>query len=130
MIEIKQKITDKVLIVVKSENLRYADLSYANLSDADLSDANLRGADLSGADLRGADLSGADLRGAKGFIQWQSPQGEKRICCSVKHDKCIMHQLGCFWGNTNEAIKAIREKYGDDSMYEQLLALNAKALEI
>jgi hypothetical protein len=26
------------------------------------------------------------------------------------------------------AIKAIRKKYGNDSMYEQLLVLNAKAL--
>jgi hypothetical protein len=39
-----------------------------------------------------------------------------------------MHKLGCFWGNTDEAVKAIREKYGDDSLYEQLLLLNTKAL--
>jgi hypothetical protein len=41
-----------------------------------------------------------------------------------------MHKLGCFWGTTEQAIKAIRKKYGNDSMYEQLLVLNTQALEV
>ncbi len=45
-------------------DLRGADLKGADLLGADLWDANLRGADLWGANLRGADLLGADLRGA------------------------------------------------------------------
>ena len=49
-------------------NLSGADLSRANLSRADLSRANLSRADLSGADLSGANLSGADLRWAD--LRW------------------------------------------------------------
>ena len=85
-IEIKHKITGKVLLKVEAEslvkvdlswaNLREADLSgvdlsganlsWANLSGADLREANLSWANLREADLRGADLSGVDLSGAKG----------------------------------------------------------------
>jgi uncharacterized protein YjbI with pentapeptide repeats len=118
--------------------LRCADLCGTNLRCADLKDADLRGADLRGAylsranlwgaDLRCADLSTADLSRATYISQWQAPQGVRRTCYSVKHDKCVMHKLGCFWGTTEQAIKAIRKKYGNDSMYEQLLVLNAKAL--
>ena len=115
-------------------NLRGANLRGADLTGADLSNANLRGANLIGANLIGADLSDADLTGAElayvvGIMQWQSPLDIKRICYSVKHSDCVMHQIGCFWGNTEEAVQAIREKYGEDSMYEQLLLLNTKALE-
>jgi hypothetical protein len=111
-----------------------ADLSGADLSDANLIGVNLRGADLEdanlyGANLNDADLENADLRCAKGIIHWQSPVGIKRTCYSVKHDNCVMHKLGCFYGNTEKAVTAIRKKYGDNSMYEQLLLLNAKALQ-
>jgi hypothetical protein len=159
MIEIKHRFTDKVLYTVDGDTLRGADLRGAYLTGADLTGAylrgaGLRGADLAGADLRGANLedadlrgaslidanlidanlidaylAGADLRGAKSILQWQAPQGQKRICYSVKHADRVMHKLGCFWGDTDKSIKAIREKYGDNSMYEQLLVLNAKALE-
>ena len=50
-IEIKHKITGKVLLKVEAESLVKVDLSWANLREADL---------------RGADLSGVDLSGAKG----------------------------------------------------------------
>ena len=110
--------------------LRCADLKGADLSDADLCGANLSCADLKGADLKGADLSAADLSRATYILQWQAPQGVRRTCYSVKHDKCVMHKLGCFWGTTEQAIKAIRKKYGNDSMYEQLLVLNTQALEV
>jgi uncharacterized protein YjbI with pentapeptide repeats len=73
-IEIKHRISGKVLFTTVAEtlrdaDLRDADLSYADLRGTDLRGANLRGADLSyadlrGANLRGADLSYADLRGA------------------------------------------------------------------
>lgn len=136
-------------------NLQGADLCGANLERANLSGANLCGANLWGADLRranlqaadlwctdlwcadlryaylkGANLKGAYLKGANYILQWQSPQGFQRTCYSVKHDDCVMHKLGCFWGNTEQAIEAIREKYGNDSMYENLLVLNAQALEV
>ena len=105
--------------IEKGANLRYASLRYADL----------QGADLRGADLRDADLHGADLQGAKGAMQWQAPVGIKRICFSVKHDECVMHKLGCFWGDTEKAVTAIREKYGEDSLYEVFLLLQVKALE-
>ena len=61
MIEIKHRITEKVLFTVTGT------LFGANLRGANLFRANLRGADLSGANLSGANLSGADLSGANLF---------------------------------------------------------------
>jgi hypothetical protein len=139
---------------LRGANLRYADLRYANLNDADLRGANLRyaylndaylhganlcyadlryanlgGANLGGANLHGADLQGAVFYGAKGIIQWQAPQGERRICYSVKYDDCVMHKLGCFWRATDEAVKAIRKKYGAGSLYEKFLSMQVEGLE-
>ena len=111
-------------------NLQGANLERANLQGVNLWGANLFGANLWGANLRYAYLKGANLKGANYILQWQSPQGFQRTCYSVKHDDCVMHKLGCFWGTTEQAIEAIREKYGNDSMYEQLLVLNAQALEV
>jgi hypothetical protein len=110
----------------------------ANLAGAYLRDANLRGVNLGGAYLRCANFHGADLsdaylgdanfHGAGGLLQWQTPQGEKRICYSVKHNDCVMHRLGCFWGTTDEAVEAIRNKYGMGSLYEQFLLMQVQAL--
>jgi hypothetical protein len=111
-------------------NLRDANLIYTDLRDAILRCADLSGANLNGANLRGADLSGVNLSGAMGIMQWQAPQGEKRTCYSVKHANCVMHKLGCFWGDTDEAIKAIIKKYGENSLYEEFLLMQVKALEI
>lgn len=71
----------------------------------------------------------ADFHGVRGLLQWQAPQGERRICYSVKHDDCVMHKLGCFWGATDEAVEAIRKKYGDNSLYEKFLLMQVEALE-
>ena len=110
-----------------------AHLHGANLEGADLKGAYLYGANLAGAYLKGAylydaDLAGAHLHGARGILQWQSPQGEKRICYSVKAEDCVMHKLGCFWGATDEAVEAIRKKYGEGSLYEKFLLMQAEAL--
>mgnify|MGYP000553505755 CR=1 FL=1 len=88
----------------------------------------LVGANLSDADLRGADLSAANLRGAKNILQWQSPLGEKRICYSVKHSDCVMHQLGCHWGDTQSTVDAIIKRYGENSLYERYVWLADSAL--
>ena len=114
---------------LEGANLRYANLYGANLYGAYLTGANLYGAYLEGANLEGANLEGANLVGATGILQWQSPQGLKRICYSVKHDDCVMHKLSCFWGTTDEAVEAIRKKYGEGSLYEQFLLMQAEALE-
>ena len=110
-------------------NLRYADLSDADLRYAYLRNANLHGADLHGAYLHIAYLHGANVSDARGLLQWQAPQGEKRICYSVKYDDCVMHKLGCFWGATDKAVKAIRKKYGEDSFYQKFLLMQVEALE-
>jgi hypothetical protein len=115
---------------LKGANLKGANLSGANLIGACLGNADLSGANLENADLVYADLQNANLYNTKGFIQWQSPVGIRRICYTFKEDGCVMHKLGCFYGNTEKAVTAIRKKYGDGSMYEQLLLLNAKALEV
>ena len=62
MIQVKHKVTDRILLEV--ESLSDADLSGADLSDADLRSANLRYAGLRDAGLRNADLRNADLRDA------------------------------------------------------------------
>jgi len=79
MIEIKHRVTKKVLVrdeeaetlrdaviraVANRVDLRSAYLRSAYLSGADLSGAYLRSADLRSADLSGADLRSADLRSA------------------------------------------------------------------
>ena len=92
--------------------------------------ANIRHAHLRFAEFRGEDSVGVDSTDIKTVMQWQTPHGEKRICYSIKHGNCVVHQLGCFVGTTEEAIEAIRQKYGSGSMYEQLLVLNTKALEV
>ena len=67
--EIKHKITNKVLLTIEGDslqgaNLQGANLQGANLQWANLQWANLRGANLQGANLRGANLQWANLRGA------------------------------------------------------------------
>ena len=115
--------------VFHGANLSDAYLGGANFSGVNLRYANLGGADLRGANLRYADLQGTVFYGAKGIIQWQAPQGEKRICYSIKYDDCVMHKLGCFWGATDEAVKAIRKKYGAGSLYEKFLLMQVEGLE-
>ena len=110
-------------------NLSGADLSFANLYSADLSLANLSGAklfgaNLSGADLCGADLSGANLSGATGIISFGSIGNERRIGYAYICDNNVHVRLGCFSGDFNEAIEAIREKYGENSDYEALVRFN------
>lgn len=81
------------------------------------------------ADLLEAALRGANLQGVAGAIQWQAPQGCKRICLSVVHGDKVMHKIGCFWGDTDEAAAAIIKNYGENSIYEKIMRLNAEALK-
>lgn len=70
--EIRERMTGRVLWRVDGETLAGADLSNANLCRADLSRADLTGANLWRANLLNADLSGANLSGAVllGAILW------------------------------------------------------------
>ena len=84
--EIKHKLTNKVLLTIEGGRLQSA-----NLRGADLQSANLRGADLQGANLRGADLQGANLRGA------DLPTDVIRIN-GMRWDVTILHgymRIGC-----------------------------------
>ena len=125
-------------------DLRDADLSYADLEDSYLSYVNLSGADLSYADLNGADLCrtvfrganlsdvdlrGADLHAAKGISSFYPVGSRRRTGYAVKHANCIMIQLGCFWGSSEEAIRKVSEKYGADSSYVDFIKAAVKTLK-
>ena len=120
-------------------DLRGADLSDADLSDADLSRADLRGSDLSGADLSGADLYKAnlsdanlykvELSGAQNITSFGPVGKSRRIGYAVKYDNYIMIQLGCFWDTSDEAIKQVSKKYGEDSGYVLMIKAACKCLE-
>ena len=103
-------------------NLSGANLSGANLSGANLSGAYLRGADLSGVDLSGAYLSGVDLSGVENIKSFQCGV-HNRVSYAVKYKNETMFKIGCFWGNTEEAIAKVKEKYGEDSDYEKLIRI-------
>ena len=121
--EIKNRYTGEVIFSGDYETMRLC-------IEAALSDGkNLRGSDLRGSDLRGSDLSGSDLSGVSGAVQWQAPGGCKRICISVAHGDKVMHKIGCFWGDTDEAAAAIIKEYGENSLYEKIMRLNAEALK-
>ena len=83
-------------------------------------EANLRGANLQGADLRGANIWGADLYRATGIRAFRA--GEyNRLCFTYIYNNEQRYQLGCFNGNYEETVKAIRKKYGNDSQYERIV---------
>ena len=110
---------------LRGANLYGANLYGANLYGADLRGANLYGANLYGADLRGANLYGANLYGAnlygaKGVASF-GPIGDERRVCFTYINNGVQTRLGRFNGDHNEAIEAIRAKYGEHSTYELML---------
>jgi hypothetical protein len=100
-------------------DLTWTNLEGANLTRADLSDADLTNANLTGVNLGGANLYGANLTEATGIVSFGPVGYRKRIGLAVKHDDTVYVQLGCFWGTQDEAVKAIRAKYGEKSIYER-----------
>lgn len=112
-----------------SVHLYGANLRGANLSGAKLISADLRSVDLFGINLSGADLSGAYLSGAKNIYTFGPVGKNNRIAYAVKHDNCVMVQLGCFWGTSDQAIDAIRNKYGENSSYESQIKLAVRILQ-
>ena len=46
-----------------------------------------------------------------------------RVSYAVKYKNETMFKIGCFWGNTEEAIAKVKEKYGEDSDYEKLIRI-------
>ena len=114
-IEIKNRITGKVLFEYKSENnnIKKTVIKAVNRG------ADLRGAYLTGADLRGADLTGAYLRGADNIkITVKKTQvftGIYKYLCMpiIDENNKEFIRLGCytrlvsdwendFWNNDNE----------------------------
>ena len=77
---------------------------------------------IANAIMLGANLSGADLRGAENIKSFQC--GEyNRVSYAIKYKNETMFKIGCFWGNTEEAIAKVKEKYGEDSDYEKLIRI-------
>jgi len=71
MIEIRHRITGKVLKTINADDLRWANLRWANLRGANLRWANLRGADLEGANTEFCTInfSIGEYEQAKQFIE-------------------------------------------------------------
>ena len=66
----------------------------------------------------GAYLSGAYLSGAENIKSFQC--GEyNRVSYAIKYKNETMFKIGCLWGNTEEAIAKVKEKYGENSDYEK-----------
>jgi hypothetical protein len=119
---------------LKGASLYGADFEGANLEGADFEGANLdgayfEGANFDGANLYGANLYGANIEYAKGIMQFGSIGETRRTGYAVLHDTTVMFKLGCFWGDTEATVKAVRNKYGQDSLYEQQIILSVKILE-
>jgi hypothetical protein len=75
-----------------------------------------------------ADLRNASLGGAKKIKSFQCGD-RNRVTYAVKHKNNVMFKIGCFWGNTEKAIKAAKEKYGNESHYEKLITIYTDMLE-
>ena len=71
-------------------------------------------------DLYGANLSDTNLQGAKGIISF-GPVGDGRRVCFAFIKNGVQLRIGCFNGDHNQAIEAIRAKYGEHSNYEMVL---------
>ena len=115
-------------------DLRGAYLEDAYLEGANLEGANLEGvylykANLSNADLENANLIGTDLRLANGIYSFGPVGNEKRIGYAVKHTDCVMIQLGCFWGTSDEAVLAVSKKYDKNSNYVKQIKLAVDILQ-
>ena len=113
--------TNKVIFEDDFETLRET-LVNAIMLGADLSGAYLKGEDLSGEYLSGAYLNCVDIKKKKNIKSFQC--GEyNRVSYAVKYKNETMFKIGCFWGNTEEAIAKVKEKYGEDSDYEKLIRI-------
>jgi len=113
-------------------NISYADLTGANLSHADLTGANLSYADLTEASLSVADITGANLWRAKGIIAFGPVPTSGRMGYVVKHEKCVMVQLGCWWGTLAETLKRIAEVHPNakGKAYAGLVRASARSLKV
>lgn len=65
-------------------------------------------------------LYGANLVGAIGVVSFGPVGNENRICYAYVNNG-IQFRIGCFNGDHNQAIEAIREKYGEFSNYEMMV---------
>jgi len=111
---------------LEGANLQGAQLDHANLRGASLYDAELRGASLQRADFYGAGLEDANLDGSNLFqalnIVSYGPVGNSgRMIYAVKHEDTVMFKIGCHWGDYNETINAVFDKYGDNSHYHKAI---------
>jgi len=114
--------------VLKNADLEDANLEYADLRNTNLYKANLEAAYLENANLKNADLKYANIKGATGIYSFGPIGKVRRIGYAVKHETCVMVQLGCFWGTSDEAIEEVRVEYGTESLYEKQIKLAVEIL--
>ena len=76
-----------------------------------------------------ANLYGANLYGADNIYTFGPIGCYRRIGYAVRNKDTVMLQLGCFWGSQDEALHAVAEKYGDDSLYAQQVKLACDILK-
>jgi hypothetical protein len=69
-------------------------------------------------------LGNLSLRNTPAVTSWLSPTD--RPCHSYPFRDTVYHKIGCFWGNTDKAVK-VQDKYGLNSAYEnQVLEIHNK----
>lgn len=103
------------------------DFSGMDLTLVNFDYANLKNADFMGAEIHGCSFFRANVSKARNIYSWQTPTKNNRICYSVNHKHVVKHKLGCFWGETAEAIKRIKKEHGEDSLYEKAVLLYSEA---
>lgn len=104
------------------------DFSGMDLTKVNFDYANMRGCNFFNCNIKDARLDKADLTDTRNILRWQSPIGSRRMCYSVRQDVGIMHKIGCFWGDTEDAIANITKRYGRHTMYEDIVRLYAICL--
>ena len=143
----KGSLADLSYAILRSADMRDADLRYANLHGADLSYADLRSAilrdaDLFGANLCGADMRDADLRGAnighntcfascigqpiyQASCGFGSRNATLTLYAAGAESKWLFF-TGCFSGPESQLRAAIAEEYGNTPAEQQkyLLAVD------
>ena len=114
-------------------DFRGAKLLRNDFSNAEMHQTNLQAVGLTKVNFMGANINKANLNGintcqALNIASFQAGK-RNRVCYAVKHEHTVMFKIGCFWGNTKQAIEKIRQDYGMNSTYEECIILYTKIMK-